>query len=87
MTVDALRPSGTDPLKLFRSQFRQAQGANDSAVIPLHTPLLQVTLPYQRCHHTPIIVIISRQHSYQRSRYFAAQAYKIQQLYCHTSIF
>ena len=46
MTVDALRPSGTDPLKLFQSQFRQAQGANDSAVIPLHTPLLQVTLPY-----------------------------------------
>ena len=35
MAVDALRPSGTDPLELFRSQFRQAQGANDSASTPL----------------------------------------------------
>ena len=40
MTVDALRPSGTDPLELFRSQFRQAQGANDSASIPLYAPFL-----------------------------------------------
>ena len=39
MTVDALRPSGTDPLELFRSQFRQTQGANDSASIPLAVPL------------------------------------------------
>ena len=86
MTADTLRPPGADPLEMFQSQFRQDQGANDPAVIPLHTPLFQVTFPYQRCYHTPIIVIISRQRFYQRNRHFAAQAYKIQQLYCHTSI-
>ena len=54
MTVDTLRPPGADPLEMFQSQFRQDQGANDPAVIPLHTPLFrnrQTTLRMDR-HET-----------------------------------
>ena len=54
MTVDTLRPSGTNPLELFRSQFRQAQGANDSAsipLVPLSSPPVSALSPHADYSH------------------------------------